>query len=65
LARLNEYQAIHYIEEDCLWVFITVDEANKWYTIKPVPLGLGLGPTLQPIAAIDVDNKEEEPSEGS
>ncbi len=44
--RLNEYRPIHYIEEDRLWVYIAVDEANKWYTIKPVPLGLGVGPTL-------------------
>jgi len=57
--KLNEYRAIHYIEEDRLWAFVACDEQNKWYTIKPVPKTLGLGPTLTPIQAIDVDPPED------
>jgi len=57
--KLNEYRAIHYIEEDRLWAFIACDERNKWYTIKPVPKNLGLGPALTPIQAIDVDPPED------
>jgi len=57
--KLNEYQAIHYIEEDQLWAFVACDEQYKWYTIKPVPKILGLGPTLTPIQAIDVDPPED------
>src|SRR6266571_9197679 len=63
--RLNGYRPIHYIQEDRLWVYVAVDEANKWYTIKPVPLGLGVGPTLRPITPIDVDQPEDSPAEGS
>src|SRR6266702_2268598 len=65
LHRLQEYRPIHYIEEDRLWVYIAVDEANKWYTIKPVPLGLGVGPTRLPATPIDVDQPEDPPAEGS
>ncbi len=57
--KLNEYRAVHYIEEDRLWAFIACNEQNKWYTIKPVPKSLGLGPTLTPIQAIDVDPPED------
>src|SRR6266704_2770831 len=57
--KLNEYQAIHYIEEDRLWAFVACDKQYKWYTIKPVPKNLGLGPTLMPIQAIDVDPPED------
>jgi len=37
LPNIQEYCAIHYIEEDHLWAFIAVNKQNKWYTIKPVP----------------------------
>ncbi len=63
--KLNEYRAIHYIEEDRLWAFIACDKRNKWYTIKPVPKNLGLGPTLTPIQAIDVDPPEDPPENPS
>src|SRR6266702_3136397 len=63
--RLSKYWPIHYIEEDHLWVYIAVDEANKWYTIKPVPLGLGVGPTRTPAVPIDIDQPEDPPAEGS
>ncbi len=59
LPKLQEYHPIHYIEEDCLWVYITVNERNKWYTIKPVPRKHGLGPQLQPVAGIDVDDDKD------
>ncbi len=59
--KLNEYWAIHYIEEDRLWAFIACDERSKWYTIKLVPKNLGLGPTLTPVQAIDVDPPEDPP----
>ncbi len=65
LHRLNEYRPIHFIDEDRLWVYIAVDKSNKWYTIKPVPLGLGVGPTLKPITPIDIDQPTETPAEGS
>ena len=42
-----------------MWAFVACDKQNKWYTIKPVPKNLGLGPTLTPIQAIDVDPPEE------
>src|SRR6266581_1762651 len=63
--RLSEYRPIHFIKEDRLWVYIAVDEKNEWYTIKPVPLGLGVGPTLAPATPIDVDQPDETPAEGS
>ena len=62
IPKIQVYCAIHYIKEDHLWLYIVVDKGNKWYTIKPVPLKLGLGPTLQPTAAINID-EEEDPSE--
>ncbi len=42
-----------------MWAFVACDKQNKWYTIKPVPKNLGLGPTLTPIQAIDVDPPED------
>ncbi len=57
--KLHKYRAIHYIEEDWLWAFVACDEQNKWYTIKPVPKHLGLGPTLTPTQAIDIDTPED------
>ncbi len=58
LSKIQEYHPIHYIEEDCLWAFIAVNERNKWYTIKPVPRKHGLGPQLQPTSGIDIDDDD-------
>ncbi len=44
LSKVQEYCPIHYIEEDYLWVYIAVNERNKWHTIKPVLRKHGLGP---------------------